>query len=226
MTVAFRISGSLPLSPLRAGLMLLLLGPAAVHADWTGITLDLANYDSAWEFDSDTRKAQISELSFNIEEKTDLDLRVGANIGVQDFRVISDIPGETRKYNGEYISIFLRYPKTLGQRLTLHSLLSVGYHSGRESGTGMDRASYDWSEFKLQIGLGIRLGNLRIMPFVSYKDIDGDISGENGTELFEMDTPDSRGIRFDLFTEDTAYIRLEFIDGADAGGYLSFARRY
>jgi hypothetical protein len=36
----------------------------------------------------------------------------------------------------------------------------------------------------------------------------------------------TRGIRFDLFVERTAFVRLEFVDGSRTGGYLVFVRRY
>jgi hypothetical protein len=64
------------------------------------------------------------------------------------------------------------------------------------------------------------------MPFAAWSDVDGDISGGEGASVFELEDPVTRGIRFDLFVEHTAFVRLEFVDGSRSGGYLVFARRY
>ena len=226
MTLFHCTGGGLPARILRVVLLLFALSPVAANAEWTGISLDFGDYDSDWKFDSDTRVAKITEISFSIEEKTRQELRVGATIGVEDFRVDSDIPGESRKYDGQYLEIFFRYPKPLSERLSLHGQFNFGFHTGSESGSGEDRGDYDWAQIEFQFGLGVTVGDLRIMPYVSYKDIDGDISTDAGTQVFEMDTPESGGVRFDLFTDDSAYIRIEVFDGADNGLFLSFARRY
>ncbi|MCP4410427.1 MAG: hypothetical protein GY807_22320, partial [Gammaproteobacteria bacterium] len=52
----------------------------------TGISFEVGNYDSDWEFKRDNREAQISEISFQIEDKTESGLTVGASIGYVDLR--------------------------------------------------------------------------------------------------------------------------------------------
>ena len=205
---------------------LLWLYSGLAHASWTGISLELANVDSDWQFDNDKREAQISAISFKVEEKAQTELRVGAEIGYLDMRVVADTSAGSQKFDGEFLKVFLRQPFSITERISLHGLLSLGYHSGSESGDADDRANFDWTETKFEIGVSVRVSSLRITPYASYVDIDGDISDDDGTEVFEMDEPQSQGIRFDYFVEDSAFIRVEFIGGGQVGGYLTFARQY
>ena len=206
-------------------LILLCLYSSLANAFWTGVSLELGNYDSDWTFDSDTRAAQINTIDLQIEEKTTSELRVGASIGYIDLRLVADTVAQTKKFDGQYIGVFLRQPVRINDRFSLHGLLSFRYASGSESGTDILN-NIDWTESSIQLGLSLRLSSLRIMPFATYQDIDGDISDDAGTAIFEMDEASSRGVRFDYFIEDSAFIRLQFISGGQAGGYLSFARRY
>ncbi len=193
-------------------------------ASWTGVAMQISNYDSNWKFAGDTREAQISTIDFQIEEKASTGLRVGANIGYMDLRLVADSAAATRKFDGEYISVYLRQPFRISDGISLHSGLSLRYSSGSESGEESDNG-IDWIETVFELGLGLRLSMLRIMPFAAYHDIDGDISDDAGTSVFELDEQLSRGIRFDYFVEDSAFVRLEVVSGAQAGGYLVFARR-
>lgn len=214
---------------MRFSLLILLLLPGLASAYWTGISLELGNTDSDWRFDNDTREAQISELNFQIEEKTDTDLTVGVNIGYIDLRVVadSDSAAQTMKFDGQYLGIYLRQPFRISDRVGLHLLFSVRYTSGNESGVDEDEdeADVEWTQSGVEFGISFRYANLRISPFVAYQDIDGDINADS-TDVFELDEALTQGIRFDYFVEDTAFIRFEFVTGARNGGYLNFVRRY
>jgi len=210
------------------GLLLLLTLQAGIaNAEWSGISLNLGNSDVDWKFRDEVREAQISEISFQIEDRTDSGLSVGANIGYMDLRVVADTDIATRKFNGQFVGIYLRQDYSITENMSLHGIFGFRYSSGNESGDSDIDSDIDWTETGFEFGIGFRFVNLRIMPFAAWSDVDGDISGGgDGTSIFELEDPLTRGIRFDLFVERTAFVRLEFVDGSRTGVYLVFARRY
>ena len=205
--------------------LLLLLQADTATAEWTGVSVTFGRYDSDWAFSGETREAKINEIDFRIEERTESGLAVGAMIGYMDLRVAGGRDSETQKFDGQYFGIYLRQDHSISDLLSLHGNLDLSYHSGNESGSSDDETDIDWTEVNFEIGLGIRTASLRIMPFARFSDLDGDISN-GGTRSFELDQVDSVGIRFDIYTEQTAFIRLELVTGADEGGYITFVRRY
>ena len=211
-------------------LIIIFLYAGLAKADLTGITLELANIDSDWKFDNGLHEAQINSIAFQIEEKTATGLSVGGGIGYFDIRVVGDSNTDTRKFDGEYLQVYLRQEIRISESISLHGLFNYSYNSGSDNSVSdnddTDRADIDWNEASLQIGASVRFANFGITPFAAYYDIDGDISDSNGTEVFEMDDPVSHGIRFDYYTDPTAFIRIVFQSGGQAGGYLTFARRY
>lgn len=208
--------------------LLLLLGLLAgtANADWSGISLNLGNTDADWKFRDENREAQISEISFQIEERTDSGLSVGASIGYMDLRVVGDTDIASRKFDGQFFGVYLRQDYSITDNMSLHGIFGFRYSSGNESGNSELDSNIDWTETGVELGIGFRFANLRIMPFAGWSDVDGDISGDDGTSVFELEDPVTHGIRFDLFVEQTAFVRLEFVDGGRSGGYLVFARRY
>lgn len=208
-------------------LLVSLAAPAMALASWTGISVKLANIDSDWAFGSETREAQSSELSFQIEERTDSNLSVGAEIGYFDMRVVPkrNSPAQTVKFDGQYLGVYLRQPVRFNDWLSMHGSLGIRYSTGNESGAGEGEAEIDWTSSLFELGLSLRYANFRFTPYAVYQDIDGDISGD-GTDTFEMDEDLIQGIRIDYFTEDTAFIRFDFTTGGTVGGYINFVRRY
>jgi len=208
-------------------LLVLFCMPATAAASWTGVSLKLANVDSDWAFDSETREAQSSELSFQIEERTDTNLSVGAEIGYFDMRLIPDrgSSADTLKFDGQYIGIYLHQPLHFNDWLSMHGSLGIRYSTGDESGDEEDDAEIDWTSSLFELGLSLHFANFRVTPYAIYHDIDGDISGD-GTSTFEMDDDLIQGIRLDYYTEHTAFIRFDFTSGGTVGGYISFVRRY
>ncbi len=207
-------------------LVLLFLYAGLAQADWTGVELELADFNSDWKFDDSVRKAQISSLGFRIEEKTDTGLSVGGGIGYVSMRVVADSSANTRKFDAEYLQVYLRQELRVSESISLHGLFNYSYNTGSDDDNDADLADINWSQASFQIDASLRFANFRIAPFAAYYDIDGDISDDTGTEVFEMDDPVSHGIRFDYYLEPTAFIRIEFQSGGQSGGYLTFARRY
>lgn len=229
--------GAVPLPPgtcraivlrvLRCGLLLLFgLQAGIANADWSGISLKIGDTDADWKFRDENREAQVSEISFQIEDRTNSGLAVGANIGYMDLRLVADTDIATRKFDGQFFGIYLRQDYSITDNLSLHGIFGFRYATGDESGDSVINSDISWSETGLELGIGFRFVNLRIMPFVAWDSVDGDISGDVGTSVFELDDPVTQGIRFDLYVERTAFVRLEFVDGSRRGGYLVFARRY
>lgn len=216
-------------------LVILFLYAGLVKADWTrndstetgltGVSVELANIDADWEFDSGVREARINSIAFKIEDKTATNLSVGGGIGYFDMRVDGGSSADTRKFDGEYFQFYLRQDIRISERISLQGLFNYSYNDGRDNKDD-DRADIDWTETSLEIGVNLRFSNFGITPFAAYYDIDGDISDDDGTGAFEMDDPVSQGIRFDIYTEPTAFIRIVFQSGGQSGGYLIFARRY
>ncbi len=211
---------------LRVILLLLGLCPGIAQADWTGISLNFANNSSDWNFRGETREAKNSEISFRIEERTDSGLSVGAAIGYFDLRVAGDSAADTVKFDGQYFGIYLRQEFDITGHLSLHGNFGFKYSSGNESGDEEIEADIGWTETDLELGLGFRAANLRIIPFAAWSYVDGDISDEGGTSVFDVEQADYQGIRFDLYVEQTAFVRLEFTGGGRSGGSLLFVRRY
>ena len=215
-----------PTMRVLALLVLAFTAPMAA-ASWTGISLKLANIDSDWSFGSETREAQSSELSFQIEERTDTNLSVGAEIGYFDMRVVPErnSAAETLKFDGQYLGIYLHQPVHFNDWLSMHGALGIRFSTGDESGDDEDDAEIDWTSSLFELGLSLRFAHFRITPYAVYHDIDGDISGD-GADTFEMEEDLTQGIRIDYFTEKTAFIRFDFTTGGTVGGYIHFVRRY
>ena len=187
--------------------------------------MDIADFDSDWKFDSGVREAQITSISFQIEEKFEAGLTVGGGIGYFDMRVRADSSVDAQDFDGQYLELYLRHPFRISDRIELYGRLGYRYYSGDNRG-GDERADIDWSETNLQIGAGMRFAHLRVTPFVAYYNIDGDISDDIGTGSFENDDSVSQGVSFDYFVDDSAFIGLEIRTGYQSGGRLSFERRY
>jgi hypothetical protein len=212
--------------PVRFKLLaLLLLFASPAGADWTGVAMDFADVNSDWKFNDGIREAQTSAVSFQIEEKAESELRVGLGIGYMSMRIVADTAAETRKFDGEYLRIYLRQPVRINESISLHGLLSYRYNTGRDNDE-IDSAEIDWTETSLQIGVSLRFANYRLTPFTTVRHVDGDISDDDGTEVFDLDEPQSLGIRFDYFFDETSFLGIEVLSGGQAGGYLSFVRRY
>jgi hypothetical protein len=189
------------------------------------VAFEIADYDSDWKFGDVTRAAKINSLSLQIEERVESGLTMGANLAYLSMRIGGDETTSSTKFDGENLQIYLRQDFPLGESSSLEGLLSYGYNTGRENVEG-ERADIQWNQVSAEIGLSFRFDSLRVTPFTSYTDVDGDISGVSGIGAFELDDPYSHGVRFDIFVESTAFIAIRLQTGSQTGGYISFVRRY
>ncbi len=205
--------------------LLLIASPSAAPADWTGVEVSLGNTEADWQFDAETREAETSLISFQVEEKTATGLRIGVSLGYESIRLIADSPAPTLKFDSRFVGIYLNRLFRPGEHFEFYAQLDLAYHSGRDN-LGDERIEIDWSEVGVELGASLRAGHYRVTPFVRYTDFDGDISNVDDIDVFELDEPMSGGVHFDYFVEPTAYVRLSLQGGGDAGGTLHFVRRY
>lgn len=206
-------------------IVLLFLYASLAEAESTGVALDIASYKSDWQFDSGVREAKISSISFQIEEKLEAGLIVGGGIGYFDMSVRGNSNVSAQDFDGQYLEIYMHHPFPVSERISIHGAFAYRYYSGNGHNSD-EREDIDWNEVNLKVGVGMRFSHLRIIPFVAYYNVDGDISDDNSTGSFENDDSVSQGISLDYFTDDTAFIRLEIRSGYQAGGRISFERRY
>lgn len=213
------------ISSLWPSLLLLLFFSGFAKADWTGVAFEIGDTKSDWDFSQGTRETKITSISLQIEERTASGLSVGAGIGYLSIRVGGKDNVESQKFDGENLEIYLRQDLSVSESFSLQALLNYGFYNGREN-VSSDRDEIDWNQLGFEVGASFRHANLRITPFASYTDIDGDISGDEPTRVFSLEDPAGYGLRFDYFVETTAFLRLQFQSGSHTGGYLTFVRRY
>jgi len=198
----------------------------AAVAETTGVALKISDLDSDWDFSGGTRTAKSNSLILQLEERTASGLTVGGSIGYQSFRLDGDSTTSSTKFDAENLEIYLRQEFSLSESTAIQGLVSYGYYTGEETSDD-ESADIDWSQVAVEIGMSYRVNNLKIMPFVSYIDVDGDITGaEEGDGSFELEDPFIQGINFDIYVETTSFIRIRLQTGSQSGGYLSFERRY
>jgi hypothetical protein len=204
----------------------LFAGHGAAVAETTGVALIISDLDSDWDFSDGTRSAKSNSISLQIEQRAASGLTVGGSIGYQSFRLDGDSTTSSSKFDAENLEIFLRQEFSLSESTAIQGLVSYGYYTGRETSDD-ERADVDWSQVAVEIGMSFRLNSLKIMPFVGYVDVDGDITGsEEGDGSFELEDPLIQGVNFDIYVEPTGFVRIRLQTGSQSGGYLSFERRY
>ena len=209
-------------------LFLLVLYAGLAEADWTGVAMEIADTNADWKFDEGTRSTHGNAISFLLEQQTSGGLVIGGGIGYLVMRVDGDGNNRTNRFDsGEYLKFYLRRDFPVSTGISFHTLLSFRYSQGYERDNDEHGdAKLEWTEGAAQLGISKRFTNWRVMPFIGYNHVDGDISDDIGTRSFELDDPVSQGVRFDYFLEETAFIRLEVQTGDQAAGLLSFYRRY
>ena len=206
-------------------MLLALLGPGAAQAEWTGVEFEIGDLEADWDFSGDTRQAKSNSLSLQIEERTQGGLAVGGLIAYHSLRLDEASGSGSTKFEAQQLGLYLRQDVALNEFVSFEAQFEYGYYTGEEN-TDDERAELDWSQASVELGLGFQVNNLRITPFASYLWLDGDADGIEDGGGFELDDPFVSGVRFDIFTEKTAFIRIQLQAGSQTGGYISFVRRY
>lgn len=196
-----------------------------VAAQSTGIRVNIEENEIDWEFDDKSREARITRLSFEIEECLDSGTRLGFGLGYTDIDLRGDGRNASKRFTGEHLELFVRHPFAVTDDVSLLTRVNYRYNSGSDD-DDESSADIDWSELGIELGLAIRFSNVRVTPFARYQYLDGDLSGDPAGGSFDLDNPASAGIKVDLFTEPTAYVRLSLRGGDYSTVFLTFAREY
>ncbi len=206
--------------------LLLLVGVlhSSVAIGWTGIGAFIGQQQSDWQFSASRQTADIGFYGLGIEDRTQSPLRVGASAGQFDLRLLPSLSAPAERYNGKFLSFYLRLPVALGDGVMLHSKLSYRYNLGNKSLQQSQQIS--WSAIDLELGLSLRLGNVLLRPFGYFRRIDGDITDPALTRLFEQAQSAGYGAMLDYYTERSAYIRLRGSAGSRQAVSISFVREY
>ncbi|MDJ0834581.1 MAG: hypothetical protein QNJ69_13740 [Gammaproteobacteria bacterium] len=194
----------------RLYLLLLLLVPTAAPAYWTGIAAFFGEGESDWQFSSNVQQATHRYYGLRIEENSDVDVRIGASGGFFSLRLRDPLnPASSEKFDGEFLSFYLRWPVSLTQRVTLHSQLNYQFNQGNSfNDMGDEEDQIDWSELSLRLGLGLQLGRLTIQPYILQRSLDGDVTINDLTSRFDLVEQSRQGLIIDYQVESNAYIRL------------------
>ena len=194
-------------------------------AAWTGIGAFFADGEANWVIDGQNYEAAIDYYGLRIEEKTAVDLRIGAS-GGQFSNKLLDLDGtrSTEKFQGEFLSFYLRWPHVFNEHWFVHSNLDYRFNFGRLAGD--DETEIDWTELNIHAGIGLRSGRLVLRPFVEYRDVDGDITGPDPTRLFKLDEQTGSGLVIDYLVESNAFLRLSIRRGAQESLFFELAREF
>jgi hypothetical protein len=203
-------------------LLLLLGGPGCASAEWTGVAMEFANFNTDWKFSNETREAKTNSITLKIEERTNIGLTVGGGIGYHFLSLDGQDGGDSTSFDAQNVEIYLRQEFALGDAVTLLGVLDYAWYTGDDG----DEADIDWSEVGVELGVNFRYRNVGITPFVSYTNVDGDTSGLEDGGDFELKDSFGQGVRFDIFVESTAFVSIELKTGSQTGGYIGFVRRY
>ncbi len=192
-------------------------------AGWTGITAFIGQSESDWLQVSTLSQVNIDFYGLGIEEKTQGDLRVGARAGQFDLRLFDLYDATAEKYNGQFMSLYLRWPISLTKQVKFHTQVNYQLNLGEKT-IGLDNAEINWSEVSVNAALSLRLGLLSLRPFINLHSIDGDISSITETRIFKQNENSSYGLMMDYFVERSAFVRLMVSNGSNQAMLLSFVR--
>ncbi|MFT5503575.1 MAG: hypothetical protein ACI845_000586 [Gammaproteobacteria bacterium] len=203
-----------------------LLNPLTALSDWTGVIVKLEDTDTSWLVRDQSQESSVNRLSLEMEEKTAAELRVGISIGQVSIRT-KGISGIDRieKFEGNYFGLYLRQPVHLNNYLSFEGSLGYRLHTGMGQ-IESDADEIEWHETNLMLSIGLYIADIRVSPFVQWKKVDGDVSGEEGRNVFETDEARSQGLMLDYFIDPFSYIRLQFSEGGNESLQISFAKVY
>ena len=110
----------------------------AIAAPWSGVSLNIEDYSTDWNFQTLERTADIRHLNINMEEKTTTDLSIGVNIGQMSLRIYDKFTAaNTQKFDLAMTTRVLplqRKPFKLGgaiiSKKTGYAVLPLAHNAG------------------------------------------------------------------------------------------------
>jgi len=202
----------------------MILAPQAGQANWTGIGVFVGQGESDWRYGGQLRQARLNQYGLYIEEKTQVNLRVGASAGQFSLRLFDlGDPTLAHKYYGQFLSFYLRMPVKLNKVVSLHTRLNYQYNLGDKK-LETEKAEISWNEVSLDVGVSFRFGPLAVRPFMNFRTLDGDTSSASVARLFELDKHRSSGLALDYLLDPTAYIRVSTTFESNRSLQINFVR--
>jgi hypothetical protein len=206
-------------------LLMCLFFVTPVSAAWTGIAAFVIDGESNWLLGNDVLENDFTKYGLRIEEKTEVNLRIGASAGVFDLKFLDKTAVRPfEKYEGQFVSFYLRWPEQLSDTIRVHSLFNYEYHIGNQA-DNLD-IEINWTEISFELGISAQLGRFSIRPFVDYRYVDGDITGPTTARLLELEKQYSSGLIADYYIEPTAFVRMRLSSGAYRTFMISLAREF
>ena len=196
-----------------------------VAAEVSGLRVYIAENEVDWNFDDVKREADITELSFQIEEQIDTGTRLGAGLGYLNVSLRGEEGFETRRFDAQFIEFFMRHPFMLTESLELNTKFNYRYNTGDDDDDD-DSANIDWSEAGIELGIGIQFSRMKMTPYAAYRYLDGDLDADSGSESFDLDDRVSGGLRLDLYVDNSSYVGVALESGDYSRFYLTFATEY
>ena len=212
--------------PTKTLLLILLLFPLSATAYWTGIAAFVGEGESDWRYAGTIRQARLNQYGLQVEEKTALELRVGASAGRFSLRLLDQNDASlAEKYYGQFLSFYLRLPVRLNRMFSVHSRLNYQFNLGTKT-LGEEETEVSWNEISFDIGLNLQLGALGIRPYLNFRSLNGDTSEQSVARVFSLDKHRSSGIQLDYMLEPSAYVRLNSTLEDNPSLQISFVREY
>jgi len=212
--------------------LLLFLPFPVLAAGWTGIAVFVGQTENDWLLSDINRQANIDFYGLRIEERTNIDLRVGITAGQFELRLLDALDVTlAEKYTGQFLSLYLRWPSQLSEFIRLHSQVKYQFHLGDKSPVtdntdNVDITEISWTEASLDLGVSIQIGPVLLRPFINFRSIDGDITSTTQSRIFKQHEVVSQGVIMDFYVEPTAFVRLKAVNGGQQTVLISFAREY
>ena len=205
--------------------VMLLCLSSSVSAGWTGISGFIGSGESDWAVADKHWQSEFTHYGLSIEDKTEVDIRVGASAAQFDLR-LTQIGNRQNieKYSGNQYSLYLRWPIELTRTVKWHSDLHFVYHKGDSLGQSND-AIIQWNEWVLNLGISVQMGRLSLRPFINLRNLDGDIA-DTGIRLLKLVNARSSGVIADYTIEPSAFIRLRYIGAENPSIQVSLVRQY
>lgn len=203
--------------------LILLCYLSSGKAAFTGIALAIHDEETDWQISSETVPTHIRKITLSAEEKTTGNLRVGAYLGEMSLRLESANQLPAQKFNSQFIGLYLRLPLKISPTFSFHSKFSYTFYLGNTSQPDIE---IEWYDSRLNFGFSAQLQNIRLMPYVLYQSIDGDISTDTSSDNIKLKENFTQGINLDYYTSTSAYIRLQVTTGGSESFMLQFTREY
>lgn len=198
--------------------------PSSLLAAWSGVSLTIGDETIPALIENKQITLTPFTLNLQIEDKTSQGLRIGANIA----KVSVELQGDALNLDapGDAIGLYLYLPYQFNATFGLvsrFSFLYVGTTSADDEGVTLDYLTKS-----LSLGITLRLYNIRVLPSINARIIDGDYKDLTNNQSFrfkQKQTTYTR-VQIDYFIEQYSFVRLTLNEHSEHTFMLSFSTIY